>query len=303
MSSVILFSGQGLQQHHHVDELIGYCDQYPIEDALLALIPEVFKAKNLSLDLYQNDFAQPFIFALQWCRWQFLKDSMPDLEISHVAGYSLGELSAVICSTQTDFNQGLALAKTRAELMSHVTAHHSGLTSIQGMNVESLKPLMEQTNTYLSIKLNDSSFIVGGFNQDLGDLECLVQNQGCQIKRLQVTIPSHTPLMQMATLPYKDYIQTHVKNNLDMPILSGTKGYHLYQTKAALEALVYQMDHMIDWDLSHEAIIESMPDVILELGPGNALTRMLNLKNHNTQARAWDDFKGVEGLMQWFTRI
>lgn len=299
MSAVILFSGQGLQQQHHVLELRQYCQQFDIEDALKQVLPQLFSTHLETIDLYQNDFAQPFIFALQWCRWQLLQHQL--LDISHVAGYSLGELSALLCSTETDFKQGLKLAHKRAQLMSQASQGNSALTAIQGINYEKLQQLFELTQTYLAIKINDSSVIVGGKQSHLEALEHAVQQQGASIKRLQVSIPSHTCLMQAAVGPYQDYIQQQIQSNLTIPILSGTQGYCFYQSQPAIQALVYQMDHAIDWDLCHASILESMPEVILELGPGSALSKMLQ-HNQHIHVRAWDDFKSVEGLMTWLSR-
>lgn len=297
MSLALIFSGQGLQHTRHVDELLAYCDQYPIETALRQVIPQLFETATHSLDLYDNTFAQPFILALQWCRWQMIKNL--DLDVSFLCGYSLGELSALVCSTDTQIEQGVLLAHQRAVLMSKATTTASGLSSVKGLNIEDLKGILRQTQTELSIKLTDSSFIVGGENHGLDQCEQLARNMGAQSKRLSVMIPSHTRFMESAVEPYQAYINAHVQAPLNIPLISGIAGSRLYQTQTAIASLVHQMDHAIEWDLCSAALVETMPKVILEVGPGNTLSKMLNEQAPNQAIRAVDDFKTLHGLGQW----
>ena len=160
MNFAIIFSGQGLQSLAHVQELLTLAGELHVSDILKQHLPKLFCSDLTEADLYPNEFAQPFIFALQWCRWQKLKPEIEDL--MSFSGYSLGELSALICATQIGLEQGLYLAQQRASLMSSATQHASGLMAVQGINLNTLEPLLTETSTALSIKLSDSSFVVGG---------------------------------------------------------------------------------------------------------------------------------------------
>ncbi len=159
MNFAIIFSGQGLQNLEHVHELRSMAKELQVVDELKLYLPKLFCSDLTEVDLYPNEFAQPFIFALQWCRWQKLKPEIEDL--MSFSGYSLGELSALICATQISLEQGLYLAQQRASLMSSATQHASGLMAVQGINLNTLEPLLTETATALSIKLSDSSFCCG----------------------------------------------------------------------------------------------------------------------------------------------
>ena len=194
MNFAIIFSGQGLQSLAHVQELLSMADELHVSDILKQHLPQLFCSDLTEADLYPNEFAQPFIFALQWCRWQKLKPEIE--ELMSFSGYSLGELSALICATQTGLEQGLYLAQQRASLMSSATQHASGLMAIQGINLNTLEALLTETSTALSIKLSDSSFVVGGANANLQQLAQQLELRGTRfVKRLNVTIASHTVCM------------------------------------------------------------------------------------------------------------
>lgn len=301
MNFAILFSGQGLQTRQHIDELVAYAVDDKVRNALQQNLPEIFDPDIEALDIYDNQFAQPFIFALQWCRWQKIRTVVD--EVGAFSGYSLGELSAFICSTETDLATGLELAKKRAQLMSGAVNAKSGLVSVKGLNVEQLNALLLTTQTELSIKLNDSSCIVGGLDSNLQQLMPLAQQAGAQVKPLSVSIPSHTSLMQSAVAPYQLFLSEYSFSTLTVPIISGTGGIKLYRQAQAINALIYQMDHAIEWDLCLESLKENLPDVVLEIGPGNALSKMMLEIQPNVIVRSIDDFKTIEGLKGWLERL
>ena len=88
MNFVVIFSGQGLQSIQHIQEVQAGAEEY-------ALNLENLTDQLASLDLqkkpetiFENQFAQPFIFTLQYLRWQKIMAQLPEPEL--LAGYSLG---------------------------------------------------------------------------------------------------------------------------------------------------------------------------------------------------------------------
>lgn len=301
MNFAIIFSGQGLQNLAHVHELRSMAEELQVLDKLKLYLPKLFCSDLTEADLYPNEFAQPFIFALQWCRWQKLKPEIKD--IISLSGYSLGELSSLICATQTGLEQGLYLAQQRASLMSSAVKQASGLMAVQGINLNILEPLLAETSITLSIKLSDSSFVVGGTDTNLQQLTQQLEQRGTRfVKRLNVTIPSHTTLMDAAVQPYQQVLQQQDFTRLYTAIISGSSGHKFFKAADAMEALIYQMNHSIDWDACLTVIQENQPDVILEIGPGSALSKMLLERNPNCLVRAVDDFKSWSGLQAWLEK-
>ena len=301
MNFAIIFSGQGLQSLAHVQELLSMADELHVSHILKQHFPRLFCSDLTEADLYANEFAQPFIVALQWCRWQKLKPLLD--EIISFSGYSLGELSALSCSTDISFEQGLYLAQQRALLMTGAARSSSGLISVQGINLKALEPLLTKTATALSIKISDSSFIVGGDDENLKQLTLQLEQQGVRsVKRLNVSIPSHTPLMNSAVAPYQQVLQQQTLNRLSIPMISGSGGQKYFKSSEAVDALIKQMNHAIDWDSCLTAIQENQPDIVLEIGPGTALSKMLLERHPSCVVRAVDDFKTMQGLELWIEK-
>jgi [acyl-carrier-protein] S-malonyltransferase len=62
------------------------------------------------------------------------------------------------------------------------------------------------------------------------------------------------------------------------------------------------MNHAIDWDSCLTAIQENQPDIVLEIGPGTALSKMLLERQPNCNIRAVDEFKSFQGLQLWIEK-
>jgi len=72
-------------------------------------------------------------------------------------------------------------------------------------------------------------------------------------------------------------------------------------TEAAV-ALARQISTPLDWLACMEAIVETQPDAVLEIGPGNALARMLAEMTAGVAVRALDDFRDPAAAIGWINR-
>lgn len=301
MNLVILFSGQGLQQQHHLEEVKQLAQEQGYTDRLTAALPEIYDPNFTADQIFQNNIAQPMIFALQYLRWQTIKTTLADPLL--FSGYSLGEASAFCCSATFDFQHGLAFIQKRAALMSLSASDQSGLVAIQGLNAIQLAPLLKASQTEISIKLNESHFIVGGQQRQLKQLMLLAEQIGVQqFKPLNVSIASHTTFMHQAARDFACYTADLPNYSMQIPIVSTSAGQKYDCANQAYPILTQQIDHSLDWSICMQTILEYQPDVILEIGPGNALSKMIAEVIPNAACRAYDDFKQVGGLLSWLSK-
>ena len=146
-------------------------------------------------------------------------------------------------------------------------------------------------------------FVVGGDDANLQQLALQLELRGTRfVKRLNVTIASHTVWMDTAVQPYQQVLQQQDFARLCTAMISGSGGHKFFKTTDAVSALIHQMNHAIDWDACLTAIQENQPDVVLEIGPGNALSKMLLERSPHCIVRAVDDFKSWSGLQAWLEK-
>ena len=300
MNLIILFSGQGLQSQQHVHEVLDYSSAHE-KSVLKSVVPELFDDSLDDAQLFDNSVAQPFIYTLQYYRWQHLRQWIA--APMAFAGYSLGEASAFCCSSQLTFEDGLDLVDKRANLMQQEVTGSSGLLAIKGVLDSKLAQLLEDSGTHLSIKINRDQFIIGGHKDSLEQAAQVAQTLGAQnLQFLNVSVPSHTVMMKGAAEGFRKYTKLLALPAMKTPIISATEGIRYSDTAQGLDVLSRQIDHALDWYFCMENIEEYQPSMIIEIGPGNALSRMIHTVLPHIPCRSWDDFRNVDGLKDWIER-
>lgn len=300
MNLIILFSGQGLQSQAHLDEILSAMS--PDEQALLdSVVPDLLTDHSDDSRLFDNQIAQPFIYTLQYYRWKQLQRLIT--APMAFAGYSLGEVSAFACSSQLTYAAGLDIVQQRASVMQNAVTASSGLMAIKGVSDRKMDGLLEQSHTHLSIKINRDQFIIAGNHVHLEQAAAIAQSLGAQnVQRLKVSVPSHTIMMQGAAEAFAHYIQSLMLPSMKTPIISATEGTKYSDTDQGLRILSEQIDHPLDWHLCLETIEEYQPSMVIEIGPGSALSKMVNNVLPHIPCRSWDDFRNVDGLQAWIDR-
>ncbi|GAA0307521.1 malonate decarboxylase subunit epsilon [Psychrobacter aestuarii] len=297
MNLIILFSGQGLQRQAYIDEMLGYMSS-DAQAHLKSVVPDLFFE---DAPLFDNQIAQPFIYTLQYYRWQHLQRlvGMP----MAFAGYSLGEVSAFCCSAQLSYSDGLSLVAKRANLMQAAVTEAAGLLAVKGVPDSQLDTLLTKSQTHLSIKISRDQFIIAGKDAQLAHAADIAKNLGAQnVQRLSVSVPSHTPIMQTAATAFASYTETLSIPKMDTPIISASEGTKYSDNQQGLRILAQQIDHPLDWHLCLETIEEYQPSMVIEIGPGSALANMLAKVLPHVPCRSWDDFQNLDGLSAWIER-
>jgi [acyl-carrier-protein] S-malonyltransferase len=82
-------------------------------------------------------------------------------------------------------------------------------------------------------------------------------------------------------------------------LLFSNAGDRIRTAGAARTALAAQIAQTVRWDECMENIAARQVRCVLEIGPGQALTRMWNQRYPAIPARACDDFRSVAAIASW----
>lgn len=303
MNFAVIFSGQGLQSSQHIHEIKMLAQKHGLSTQLKTLFTQLDLAASKHDAIFSNQIAQPFIFSLQYLRWLDIQEDLPEPEF--FSGYSLGEASAFCCSSTLSFEQAFELISTRANMMSqHVEHAACSMAAIQGLNKQQLLPLLQSTHTEISIRLNEMHYIVAGTVQHVDQLIAVARAQGAQhASQLKVSVPSHTAFLNDAAKQFSTYFNTLPSSQMRIPIISASAGQKYYTHQQAMTILSEQINHPLDWQFCMESLQEYQPDVIVEIGPGNALSKMIGEFMPAVQIRSIDDFSQIDGIKQWISRF
>jgi [acyl-carrier-protein] S-malonyltransferase len=299
MTLAILCSGQG-HQHAGMLELVRH------DAAACAVIDEARHA--LGADplawllepgrLTENAIAQPLICVAQLAVWRALQPSLPRADV--IAGYSIGELTSYACAGALDTIELCRLAQARAEAMDAAARDRPGtLAAIRGLGSDVITALCDGRDAWPSIIIDGSSCVVGG---TLGAIDAVIadaRRHGADAQRLPVGVAAHTPLLAAAADSFRSALASSSLGHCQTPVVSGVRATLVAERSDAIDALACQVAQTVDWAGVLRMLIERGCRVFFELGPGSALSRGIRSRFADVDARAFDDFRSLAGIVGW----
>ncbi|WP_432378675.1 ACP S-malonyltransferase [Duganella sp. P38] len=291
---LLLCPGQGDQHPDMFDLARTSPAASALADQLLAGQP--------SDDIYANRVAQPLIVAATLTMWEAIRDSAPAPAL--VAGYSIGELAAYGVAGAITPDRAVALAAQRAQLMDDCARAAPGqaLLAITGLTLSSASQLAAQHGYHLSIETGEDTCIAGGPAAQADRLQQAIEAAGARSRRLPVAVASHTPYMQDAVAPFAQALRNATFEPQQAPVLAGIDAAAVRDHGRATDTLARQLAEKIRWLACMDAIAEAGITVALELGPGSALSRMLQHRHPHISTRSVADFRTLGGIHKWLER-
>jgi [acyl-carrier-protein] S-malonyltransferase len=86
------------------------------------------------------------------------------------------------------------------------------------------------------------------------------------------------------------------------PVLAGINAASITSKAQVVDLLSRQLAEKIHWLSCMDAAAEAGISYALELGPGNALTRMLQNRHPHINTRSVADFRTLDGISKWLSR-
>ena len=295
---LLLCPGQGGQHAHMFDLARTSASAAALLDGLSAAMPQVFDGT----DIYANSSAQPLIVAATLGMWEAIRQFAPQPAL--VAGYSIGELSAYGVAGAFTAATATGLAARRAQLMDACLAAHPGqaLLALSGLSLKRLEELATSHAFHISIETGDDACIAGGLVQTAHKLESAVIAAGGRCTLLPVEVASHTPFMRDAVRPLADSLRQTAFGPMTAPVLAGISATAIDSKEQAVDRLSRQIAEKIRWLACMDACAEAGITYALELGPGSALTKMLQARHPHINTRSVADFRTLDGIRKWLDR-
>ncbi|MFM7269970.1 MAG: ACP S-malonyltransferase [Cyanobium sp.] len=280
MGTAWVFPGQGSQKTGMADALLdlpGARERFAQASELLGrdllaicagTAGESGEARPSDLNDTRN--TQPALFVIE----SLLVDGLraQGREPSLVAGHSLGELVALYAAGVFDAATGLALMKTRSELMA--AAGGGAMTAVMGFERSELDRLVAATEGVVVANDNSSAQVVLSGTPEAvaavaGQLSC---------KRaipLAVSGAFHSPFMADAAAAFATALEAVPFNDASVPVLSNTDPAPATSGALLKERLCAQMITGVRWRETMERFAVEGINTAVEIGPGNVLSGLI----------------------------
>lgn len=229
--------------------------------------------------------------------------SAEGVEAAVFSGYSAGEIAAHGCSGALDAMATLDLVAERGEAMDIACAGTpQGMLATIGLKLSEAEELAAATGVAVAIVNGPDHVVAGGPVDALDRYGAEASLRARHVRRLSVRVASHTPLLAAAGPRFAAAVEASQWRAPASPILSGLDGRAIRDKVSAADLLSRQLHERLDWMRCLESIFEYGATAVLEIGPGRALTRMIEESFPGVAARAFEDFRTPAGAAAWARR-
>ncbi|XP_075229051.1 malonyl-CoA-acyl carrier protein transacylase beg [Lycorma delicatula] len=311
-TSILLFPGQGTQYVGMGKSLL----KFPLVKELFESASEILGYDLLKLclkgpkeELDKTAHCQVAILVCSLAAVERLKDETPSVieKCIAAAGFSIGEISALVFAGVFSFERAVRLVKVRGEAMQLASEMNPGgmMTVLYGPDSKlseacrlakewAMQMGVEKPECTIANYLFPDCKVIAGHNEALNYIEKNAKHYKLRrIKRLPVSGAFHTILMKPAVEPFKKALH---RASLNDPMIAVHSNINAKMYKSAfqiLHTLPQQIIRPVKWEQTLHILYERPQGVdfplTYECGPGNSLKTILKMVN----AKAADSCKNI----------
>lgn len=279
-----VFPGQGSQSKGMMDD---YANEFPL---VKECFEEASEALNYNLwtvvsedpndQLNQTEYTQPALLAssvAMWRVWRSLTDKLPAV----LAGHSLGEYSALVCSGVLDLASGVKLVAARGRFMQNAVPEGIGaMAAIIGLTDKKVQTVCKQAEKIgLVAPANYNSVgqvVISGEKAAVTEAVKIAKEKGAKLAKLiPVSVPSHSELMKPAAAELAQELNTIELGEVTVPVYNNVDVVCESAPINIVDALLRQLYSPVRWVETINAIKADGITQIAECGPGKVLAGLI----------------------------
>lgn len=307
--TAFIFAGQGAQYSgmgKDLEENIKACrDIFEKADNALGFSISKICFEGTIEELKSTENAQPAILAMSIAAMTAIVNA--GIKPCAVAGLSLGEYSALVCSGVLDFETAVRLVKKRGKFMEEAVPKGKGaMAAIIGLNEKevidictkaSQKGVVEPANFNCP-----GQIVIAGEISALEYASVIAKEMGARkVINLSVSGPFHTSLLKEASDKlYSELIKIEL-STMKVPVLTNLTGDFIKPTDDIKEILRRQVMNSVRWEDIIRNMIKSGVDTFVEIGPGKALSSFVKKIDRSVKVLNVEDMSSLDKTIDWLT--
>jgi [acyl-carrier-protein] S-malonyltransferase len=263
-----------------------------------------FEGPQSELDDTMN--AQPAILAVSIACLDALRERLNPLGINilpaMVAGHSLGEFTAMVAAGAIEFEEALLLVRERGRLMKESSIERpGGMAAVIGLNEQQLQAVVDESQTHGVVTMANSNspgqtVLSGEVGALLWAMDLAKARGAKLVQRLAVSIASHSPLMQQASVHFSELLSQVNMRPPIVPLIANISAQMLNSVEELRHELNGQLTRPVQWTNSVHTMVEHGVETFIELGPKQVLTGLIRRINSQVQTLSLSDVEIVKLL-------
>ncbi len=223
-------------------------------------------------------------------------------QVSHVAGHSLGEYSALCSVGGISLEDSAKILRKRGKAMQEATPEGEGaMAAIIGIGIKEVdKVLSEISMAGVCEIANDNEpkqVVISGTRDKVCLCMDLLKEAGA--KRtilLPVSAPFHCSLMQSAAEIMKQEILGLTVNNLNIPLVANISAKEISSEKDIKNSLVSQITSRVRWTESITYLSKNNVVNFIEFGAGRVLSGLVKRIHPNSKTLNISEYQDLKKL-------
>jgi [acyl-carrier-protein] S-malonyltransferase len=278
-----IFPGQGSQSVAMLNDFSDHpVVQSTFSEASEALGYDLWQLVNEgpAEKLNQTNHTQPALLTASVAIWR-LWHSNSDISPSIIAGHSLGEYSALVCSGVLSLVDGVKLVEKRGEFMqASVPAGVGAMAAIIGLSDDKIIEACSdaaQEQVVSAVNFNSpGQVVIAGNKEAVERAGVLCKEAGAKrVLPLPVSVPSHCALMKDAADKLAEQFNTVTFNQPSIPVVNNVDVAIESDVEAIKTALIKQLYSPVRWTETIQTLASKGIDTAVEAGPGKVLQGLI----------------------------
>lgn len=221
------------------------------------------------------------------------------IEPTIVAGLSLGEYSALVCSKRLEFDKAVTLVRKRGKFMEEaVPKGIGGMAAILGLSEDKIYEVCKEVS-HIGV-VEPANFNCPGQIVIAGETNAL--KAACEIAKekgalkaitLNVSGPFHSSMLIEAANKLEEELKHIEIKASDMPLITNVTGDYIEESDIK-DILKKQVMSSVKWEHTINKMLNDGIETFIEIGPGRALSGFVKKINRKVEVYNVEDLKSLE---------
>lgn len=240
---------------------------------------------------------QPDMFAVEVAAARALVGA--GIQPDALAGFSLGEISALTFSGAVSLEDGFKLVCRRGELMQEASnAADSAMVAVVKLPPEKVEELAGQFDQVYPVNYNSpAQTVCAGLSSSMDGFKAAVKAAGGRALPLKVSGAFHSPFMSSAAKGLAEVLAPMEFAAPSCPLYSNVTAQP-YEEGQFKDLLSRQVENPVRWQTIVENMIAAGVDTFIEVGPGKTLAGLIGKINSDVRALNVEDAESLKHTIE-----
>jgi len=255
-------------------------------------------------ELTKTENTQPAILTVSVAAYRAL--AAYGIRAELMAGLSLGEYSALVCSGMLDFAEAVTLVRKRGLYMQQAVPEGvGGMVAVLGLETAKVEQACAQARTLGLVQIVNyncpGQIVISGEKKALEAAAANAADLGARrVIPLQVSGPFHTDLLQPAAEKLAQELRTVSLKEAEIPVISNVTADIIPNPATALQLLPQQVKNPVLWEMTIRKMLAAGVDTFVEIGPGSTLRGFVKKIDRKANLLNVEDMASLAKTVEFF---